>query len=227
LQLFHVSMGRAYITGMVGLLVMTTGCPGGPPPSMDAGEVDADTPSDADAAPTTEGLTFRFLANPVLPNEADGAFEVVITQARYRLAEVRAIGDAAPGDERTSRQEFEIRFEDGAIDLPFPLAPQGIYSILLADVDRYEVKGHLQKAGEEVDFEIVDDESDLELQVDLEGLELGEELVICVIEMDPRAITRVVDWGPLEPDDEDEIEIDKDFPGIDALREVADDFVKR
>src|SRR5678809_505003 len=40
LQRQVVSMGRAYMFGMVGVLVLGTGCPGPAPPSMDAGDHD-------------------------------------------------------------------------------------------------------------------------------------------------------------------------------------------
>jgi hypothetical protein len=227
LQLFHVSMGRAYMTGMVGVLVaLSTGCPGPSPPTMDAGTVDAD-PDDPDAPAATGGLTFRFLADPLLPTAPEGSFNVSITDAHYELTEVRAIGDAAPGDERTSRSSWEIRFEEGANDLVFPTAPQGIYSFLFADVERYVLHGTVDKSGETYDFEISDEDNEVELAVDLKGLELGASPVVCVITMDLRRITNEVEWGPLEPDGEDEIDVDRDYAGIDQLRAAADDFAKQ
>jgi hypothetical protein len=223
-------MGRAYIAGMVGVLAVTSGCPGLPPVNDDDADADVDAdPTAPDAMPPAGGLTFRFVAKPELPTNPDGAFEVVIDEARYELTEIRAIGDAAPGDARTSMAVFEIQFDEGAeTDLDFPLAPQGIYSFLFGDVERYYLRGQLVKGGESVDFQIDDHDHEVELAIDLGQLELGADPVVCTIEMDLRAITREVDWTLLEPEDgEDEIEIDNDFPAIDLLRDKADDFRKQ
>ncbi|HTM21190.1 MAG TPA: hypothetical protein VL172_11795 [Kofleriaceae bacterium] len=217
-------MGRAYMFGMVGVLVLGTGCPGPAPPSMDAGDHDA-SPDDPDAPPGNGGLSFLFVANPNLPTAPDGNFEVVITEADYWLTDVRAVGDAAPGDSRTSRESYQVQFDGSRLD--FPLAPQGIYSYLLAAVDHYQLQGTMVQGANTYGFEIDDQPSALELQIDLKQLELGAEPVVCVIQIDLRKITQEVDWAPLQPDEDDEIEIQSDYPDIAKLRDRADDFTKQ
>ena len=232
LQLIRVSMGRAYIAGMIGALVLATGCPGPSPPGIDAGDDDGGNPDDDSGLPAG-GLTFDFVADPSLPTDPDGAALVVISKARYQLADVRAIGDAAPGDDRTSRSSFEMQLEQAPVRLPFPEAPQGIYSFLLADVVSYEIEGTVQvdsgsDAGvDEIAFEIHDQPPDLELSIDLAGLVVGAQPVTCVIEVDLRRITREIDWASEEPDGEDGIEIEYDHPDIDKVRDKANDFRKQ
>ncbi len=232
LQKLHVSMGRAYIAGMVGMLVLATGCPGDPPPDVDGGDGDVDAAGDGDVP--AGGLNFEFVADPSLPSEPDGAFQVVITGARYQLGDVRAIGDAAPGDDRTSRSSFEIQLDEGAtVRLPFPMAPQGIYSFLLADVITYELDGTVvvdtgaDGGIEQVQFQIQDQPPDLELSVDLAGLVVGSQPVTCVIEIDLRALTRAVDWAAQEIEDDGDIEIESDDVDIGAVRAAAVTFSKR
>jgi len=219
-------MGRACVIVCSLVLVGVTGCSGTPTPGVDAGDDDGGGGGD-DGGGNQGGLTFRFLADPDLPTDKDGAFEVEITSAAYDFHDIRAIGDAAPGDSRTSRTFFPIDLREDRILLPFPDAPQGIYSFLLADIDYFVVRGKVRIDGISHDFEIEDTPPGLELSLDLGGLELGDEPQTCTVAIDLRPITRVIDWQPLAPTGDDEIEIHGSYPDIALVRDAADDWVKQ
>jgi hypothetical protein len=113
------------------------------PATTDAtGTTDSPTTSD------DKGLAIEWATSPAtIPGNATG--DIAISSMKYRLANLRVIGDAGPGDTRTSIDTIELDWAAGTTPMPiaFADAPSGLYSkvILVADgnlVDySYEIAG--------------------------------------------------------------------------------------
>ena len=133
--------------GLLVLGVVLAGCGG------DAGTPDADASSDGNPA-----QALRVQIAPVdeqsLPFETMDSSEpepaaLVLERVDLHAQSLRAIGDAAPGDERTTRSAFGMEWHDGEepSTTEFPQAPAGNYStveILLDDAGEnptYELRG--------------------------------------------------------------------------------------
>jgi hypothetical protein len=123
----------------------------------------------------TGGLTIHFTAG--LPNVAPA---VTLDEARIWLRDVRAIGDSAPGDSRTSLDEAELdaRSDREPAPIAFALAPPGIYSRLdmrLGQTDGdgsqgYELRGHVTIDSSTFELEVTDRGATDAISVALGGL---------------------------------------------------------
>jgi hypothetical protein len=155
----------------------SSGADGGPgtpdaAPGQDGGG--ADTPDSG-----TGGLTIHFTAG--LPNVAP---EVTLDEARIWLRDVRAIGDSAPGDSRTSLDEAELdaRSDREPTPITFPLAPPGIYSRLDMRLGQtggdgrqgYELRGHVTIDAASVELEVTDQGATDAISVALGGLAVDD-----------------------------------------------------
>lgn len=120
------------------------------------------TTPDADAAMGRSGLTLEWSSAPASwPNTKDG---VTIESARFSLDRLRVIGDAGPGDPRTTSTMLDIRWDKdlapGAIT--YDDAPPGLYSqVALAfdghsSYDSFEIRGRVLVDSDERDFRIED-----------------------------------------------------------------------
>ncbi len=93
---------------------------------------------------------------------SDGLTVEVATFAFDRL---RVVGDAAPGDPRTTAGAFALRWDDVTrpSDLAFPDAPSGVYSQLSLLVDGHvagpsiELRGHARVGTTDYEYLITDD----------------------------------------------------------------------
>ena len=85
-----------------------------------------------DATAGTRGITLAWEALPTLVPAAEAEAATELTEATVRLANVRLVGDAAPGDERTARQSVQLHWTALAAppDVAFELAPAGLYAQL-------------------------------------------------------------------------------------------------
>lgn len=218
-------MSRAYATSLLAALAVATGAcgvDGVGPGDPDARVGDSDAPPgqpDANVTPTS-GLSFTFRSYPVaLPTDPDGGNKIVIEDARMWLRNVRAVGDAAPGDERTTIESVILGYNPGepgggTLQLDFPRAPAGVYSLLIAEVTRYELEGSVEVGGDDFDYSI-----DVELSpgqtvnIDLKGQVLGSELLTVPIKSDLRKLPREIDWNNADQED-GEIEVESSDPGV-------------
>jgi len=177
---------------------------GGPSP-VDSGGGAADGPPVGSA-----GLTFRFSANPALPQVATN---VSVDEIRIWLREIRALGDSAPGDSRTSLAEgdLDLRTDRAPAPFAFPLAPPGIYSafdVVLGQVggggdDKgYEIRGHVTIGGQAFELDVVDTEASEAIKVDLGGLRVEDATTVTIrINLD---FLGDIDWASA-PRDNDKI----------------------
>jgi hypothetical protein len=199
------------------LALLLASCSGPAEGGADAGGGDAQIGVDGaggDGGGGGGGLTFVF----VVPGMPDVTPIVSVDELRLGLRDVRAIGDAAPGDARTSIADwgFDLKTDQPSAALGFPAAPPGIYSSFearLGGSQRFEVRGTVRLAsGSRVGFRIENDNLAGQISVSLEGL---------MLEAAPRTATiRVslaflgnVDWNALAHDG-DEIEIGSESPAM-------------
>ena len=218
-----------WVLQVAGAAVLAAACLGSPPgyDEKDAGD-EPTADAGPDAAPGAAGLTFVWIADPDPPAQLDG--DVTLTEVRLDLRDLRAIGDSAPGDERTSRDQLDLRWEDR--DEPVPLvfehAPPGLYSSLQFDIggdgqgNAFLIRGTVVRDGMTLPFEI-SDQSALPVSVPLAfELQAGETRTIDV-SLAIGAAVGDIDWSMVELD-EGELELDEG-PQLDEFRAaLADGF---
>jgi len=203
--------------GALGWLGCTLPAPGFPE-GADAGSDEA-----GDASPEVTGeLAFDFKAKPGIPGAVSGDFQPTVLAARVDLSDVRAIGDSAPGDERTSVDEllllWDIRVKPMRVS--FPDAPPGIYSRLLARVDGYDITGTVVVGGATVELEIVDAPgSPMTLSIDLGQARLDDGSSLRIeVPFEADKILAAIDWDAIVPDADGVLRIDGQDDGIDEVR---------
>lgn len=172
------------------------GCPG---PGEDPPDLTPDAGSEPDAGepPAGSGLVFRFESEPGLgEDELGGEYNPVIDEAVLTLVQVRAIGDSATGDARTSADQLTLSWEEGDVEeLYFPQAPPGIYAQLLAELVSFEITGTLQISGERVPFRIAETGANIEIAIGLDGLAIEPGMDRTVpISVELGDVIEAVDW---------------------------------
>jgi hypothetical protein len=125
------------------------------------------------------GLTITWATSPnTIPGDTngDGVDGNSIASMKFRLANLRVIGDASAGDNRTSVDSLELDWATGMkpSSVSFPDAPTGLYSkvILLADgiVDySYELAGTTKLDGNSLPYRI-HDRSPLAISLDTSAM---------------------------------------------------------
>lgn len=135
---------------MAGLAVLLlAGCP--------AGGDDADTDGGVDAT----RLTITWSAMPTVPGPV--ATGLTVQELHITYSSVRLIGDAAPGDARTSQGDTEIEWDASRAPSPieFPQAPPGRYERLELGVgggnETFAIHGTIVVDGTPTRFEIEDE----------------------------------------------------------------------
>jgi hypothetical protein len=128
---------------------------------------DTTTPTaDAPDVPGDSGLVVEWSSAPsAWPSTTNN---VTLTRARFGLKSLRVVGDAGPGDPRTTASALEMGFawsgaEERPSSIPFDDAPPGLYSqvalvfdALTSDGDAYELRGMVEVSGEDYEFRIED-----------------------------------------------------------------------
>jgi hypothetical protein len=192
----------------------------GPPGDGDGDDAGVDAPG-GDAGTSSGGLVFEFVAQPPLDGLGGG---VTVDEAHISLRDVRAIGDSAPGDSRTSIGELDLEWGDarGPGPLAFPLAPPGIYSTFEARLgrpstgeERFDLRGTVLVEGETRRFRIENEEISEQLSVALDGLALGDERRTATVAVS-FAFLAALPWDQMELDD-GEYQIEGDSPHMPAV----------
>jgi hypothetical protein len=124
-------------------------------------EPDAAMPPDA-PPDLGAGLHVTWSTSPTIPGTTGN---YTVSSMIFRVDSLSVIGDAGPGDPRTSKNLFELQWGDAGLHpdtIDFPDAPTGVYSqvTLLADghlIDySYEIYGSVQLSGVETPYKIHD-----------------------------------------------------------------------
>ena len=179
-----------------------------------------------DAMPGTAGLVFRFGSTPAVPGSVDdsGSIELHVEEAELLLERVRAIGDSAPGDERTSVEAFSLDWEEGLEELRFPRALPGVYSQLLGDIASYEIEGTIDMEEGTWPFQISESAADIPFFVSLDQIALdpGMTREIEVI-IDLSEVLRQIDWDAVPVDEEGVRRVDGDSEQIESVRQKLEE----
>ncbi len=209
-------------------VVLAGGCPSdnGPGDQPDAGRIDGDG---GIINPGSAGLEFRFESIPSsFPGEPVGEFSAEIEEVKIILSNVRALGDGADGDERTTLDRLELSWppddddDDGGesgYTVTFRNAPAGIYSELKAQVVEYEISGRVEVDDDDEEFEIEDEPlGSLSLVISLGSIDLpANESQEVAIEVDLERVVSTLPWDTVEPDDDGSLSIE-DGPLITVTR---------
>lgn len=211
------SMRRAWTAAALALTAMLmAGCPGNPGGDDDDGGTDGSI--------SGRGLTFVWHANPALPIDLGGG--LTITSVKLRLRNVRAIGDAAPGDARTTRSALELEWSgpEDPSPLRFGEAPPGIYQQLEAQLDdaggghSYEIRGRVMVGTESREYQIEDD-AVVSLIMPFGPLDLLSAHEARVhVDVVVSAAVQAVDFTRVTELEEGRLVLDEDDPQLGAVR---------
>lgn len=122
---------------------------------------DTDTP---DATSGMSGLVVKWSSDPSsFPANLDN--NVTIESAQFALDSLRVVGDAGPGDPRTTTAMIDMLFNhDGSPeDVTFSEAPPGLYSQVALDfdghlaVDSFKITGKVVVNSQTWDYRVEDD----------------------------------------------------------------------
>ena len=170
------------------------------------------------------GLTVRWSTRPI-DWPADLGSNVTLESAQFALDSLRVIGDAGPGDLRTTKDAFDLRWragEDPPEDIKFDSAPTGLYSQIALQIDgnvvedSYELKGTVVVNSVLEDF-VIEDTSPLPINLSIEkSLSAGATATID-IEIDFAHLISAVDFSTLDESD-GALRLDEGDPGIVELR---------
>jgi hypothetical protein len=137
------------------LVGLACACSGSAAVTPDATQGSADGGSGA-------GLYVHWWTDPYIPGSV--GTNTSVTSATFRLTSLRVIGDADPGDSRTTWSDFTIHWDaDGRPHtISFPQAPTGLYSKVSLAIDgqiidsSYEIIGTTEVGGVTKPFKIHD-----------------------------------------------------------------------
>lgn len=134
---------------------------------------------------------------------------IAITTVTFGVKVLRAIGDAAPGDMRTTRTDDEaennidLDFRDGYVPIPqlFRDAPPGVYSTVelrVADsrtaLSAIEVTGRASRGGNLVPFQIKSAASIIPISVAVNTELMPRMLATATIQLDVAHLVKDIDW---------------------------------
>jgi hypothetical protein len=176
----------------------------------------------------------EFHGIPALTANLEGPFNAELEEVRIDLENVRAVGDAAPGDARTTRDELRLEWygasdDDGGeaanndpVLVTFDQAPPGLYSNVYAEVVHYRLQGQVEVDSNEREFDIDDSpSSSLAIAIPLGGvdLEAGETRHVSV-DVSCGAVVLGVAWDTVEEQDGDLVVDEGDADHIGGVRDA-------
>ena len=175
--------------------------------------------ADGDGSGATAGLHVAFESDPApIPSLLDTGFtlETVV----FKFDNLKVIGDAGPGDPRTTASNFIVKWDDQTTPPPidFSSAPTGLYSKVSFQIDghliddSYIVRGHVTVSGTSYPFK-VEDRSSLSASLDCNlMLEAGGNETIKV-KIAFKDALESVNWANVH-NDEGTLELDDTDPQI-------------
>jgi hypothetical protein len=115
----------------LGALLMFTGCQSAGTVVIDASR--DTTAADPDGPQHNVGVFVSWKAQPALPGELTD--RIAVSAATFQVSHLQVVGDAGPGDERTTHSRYLVTWSSQAapgIEM-FPDAPAGVYSKITVD----------------------------------------------------------------------------------------------
>ena len=161
-----------------------------------------------------DGLTIELVAKGGVPQMPSA--DVELTRVVIGATAIRAIGDAAPGDMRTTRDAYIFEWRDNLSPIPFLFgeAPPGLYSSVELRINDSRVSteaigiiGRARRAGNLVPFEISNRSADIPIEVSINTVLDPRKIAVVTIEVDVPALVAAIDWAsvPLTADGKLEI----------------------
>ena len=162
------------------------------------------TPDAAMVDASTGGLSIQLVAKGGVPQMPTA--DVEIDKVTIGATSIRAIGDAAPGDMRTTRTQYQFEWRDNLNPIPilFTTAPPGLYSQLDFHVNDSSVSatavdiiGRARRGGMLVPFEIDNKDSEIPIDIDINTLLGPREIAVTTIELDIASLVENIDWASI------------------------------
>lgn len=149
---------------------------------------------------------------------------VILDRATFAFDSLRVVGDAGPGDPRTTATGFTVRWDDMTTPpaIGFLEAPTGLYSqvSLVIDgnqtFDSFDLRGHVQLDGTDWEFRIIDD-NPLTLTLPMEKTLSPPGTAVVNLRVSFQRALDVIDYRMLEVD-EGRLHLQSGDPQMDAFR---------
>lgn len=157
------------------------------------------------------GLVFAISSDPAPGEDVGGDFSPVFHEAEIDVENLRAIGDAAPGDERTSIASLEVEWEEeDMVYVRFTQAPPGLYSQLLGEIVSYEISGTVVVNSETKEFRVRESSASIGFSSSLSEVNLEPNMVLEVpVEVKLRGVIHAIDWANTPVDEEGTLVVDE------------------
>jgi hypothetical protein len=174
-----------------------------------AGCHQADTASpDAglDGSSQGPGLYVKWSFKPPVPGNVEDTLSV--DHAMLTFDSLRVIGDAGPGDPRTTDSAFELDWNTAGVPAPlaFPSAPSGLYSKVSLALDghlvapSYHIDGHVTVSGQSMVYEI-EDRNALSVSLTIDKTLAPGGTATVALYVDIKNALAVIDFASLRFDD--------------------------
>ena len=152
------------------------------------------------------GLVIEVVAKGGVPQMPDSKVE--INYVLVSVKTLRAIGDAAPGDMRTTRTDaapnnIDLDFHDGFVPIPqlFPEAPPGVYSSVQLQISdsrlasaAIDVIGRASRGGNLIPFEVKSALSEVPINIAVNTVLMPRVIGTTTIEVDVARLVKDIDW---------------------------------
>jgi hypothetical protein len=152
------------------------------------------------------GLVVTWSTSPATwPSTLNG---ITLDRADFAIDSLRVVGDAGPGDPRTTATAFMIRWDDNSApdDLMFSDAPTGLYSQVSMAIDghlsteSFEIRGTATAESETKDFEISSD-NPLAITVQIDRTLMPPDIATVQLRIDFTHALSVIDFKDLDSSD--------------------------
>ena len=182
---------------------------------------DSTMPDAAVPDASTGGLTIELVAKGGVPQMPEATVE--ITKVVIGMRTIRAIGDAAPGDMRTTRTDVELEWRDNLMPIPhlFPMAPPGVYSMVelrVGDSSKsaaaIDIAGRATRGGNLVPFEIENLVSEVPIAITVNTVLPPRMIATTTIAVDVAALVEDIDWDSVPLTAEGRLYIGDGDPGM-------------
>jgi hypothetical protein len=154
------------------------------------------------------GLVVELVAKNGVPQTTSDGVDINYVQLGAKM--IRVIGDAAPGDVRTTRTAIEFEWMDTpagpTVPIPhlFEQAPPGMYSTLdlrVGDSEKSDaallIRGRVSRGGNVVPFEVQSLAADIPVAVSIAMALPPRALATLSIELDVASLIEDVDWNAI------------------------------
>ena len=181
------------------LVGLACACHGSAPSTPDA------TQGSGDGGPGA-GLYVHWWTDPYIPGSVGN--DATVSSATFRLTSLRVIGDADPGDSRTTWSDFTVHWDSDSRPhtISFPDAPTGLYSKVALAIDgqlvepSYEIFGTANLSGTVKPFRI-HDLGALDIALDTSQTISPGTAVDITVHIDFSSALGSVNWSALPTDD--------------------------